>query len=88
MSELDRSKVVAFFREFPFLSGVVNVDTVKTVKVSRIDEDLLKRAPWCVEWLDEFHLISGYRGDETMLLLDKEGRILGNVAPDRASVFS
>jgi len=81
MLELDRSKVVAFFREFPFLSGVVNVDDVKTVKVSRIDKDLLKRAPWHVEWPSEYHFIMGYEKDETMMLLDKSGRILCNIAP-------
>ncbi len=45
MDTMSRSKIAAFFREFPRLEVFVNENDVHSVRVSRVDRDLMAKVP-------------------------------------------
>lgn len=77
---MNHSKIRAFYKEFPFLHDFVHREAVGSVKVARIDRQLLERAP---VWVAINHYMAGIEVQkERVLLLDVEGRLLGEVKPD------
>jgi hypothetical protein len=73
---MERSKVEAFFREFPFLKDFINSNAVGEVKVSRVDEKLLKEIPYRDE---HFMTFPADAHKDIALLLDADGKSLGSV---------
>lgn len=73
---MDRFRVEAFIREFPFLEGLAEKDRIEDIRVSRISPDFLKRKP-----REEY--ASGSRVDihdiEKVYLLDEDGAVLTEV---------
>lgn len=67
---MNRSKVAAFFQEFPFLGRLLDENGVKSVYVRRVDRDLMAKTSQC--WVAS---VLSVRWD-VYLLLDKEGGVL------------
>lgn len=70
---MNRAKVVAFFREFPFLENLLNRNRIDSIHVFRVDRDLMTKTPWCMHIHPFGHVWSTY------ILLDKNGAKLTTV---------
>lgn len=73
---MERSKIEAFFREFPFLTDYISLDLVGDVRVSRLDEKFLKETP--VRDATYLTYPDNYQS-EIILLLDCDGKQVAEV---------
>ncbi len=60
---MNRSKVIAFFQEFPWLGNFYTPDQIPSIRVSRVSRDLMTT------------LVNNYWGN--LLLLERNGTMLG-----------
>lgn len=71
---MNRFKINAFFKEFPFLASLVgDVSWVEEVRVSRIDHNFLEYVP---KYEGATGSLVGIEDSERIYLLSKEGKIL------------
>ena len=66
---MDRLKVEAFFKEFPFLARFIPVEKVRDVKVSRVNREFLAERHWTLS--EEYGYSRKYWSQ--LYFLDKDG---------------
>jgi hypothetical protein len=78
MKRIERTRVEAFAAEFPFLDKILDMGRITVAQVARVDAELLRSVinaePTWIRWM-----LWNTSRNEQMLLLDRDGKILGKV---------